>query len=62
VYISIFIFLDSKLEDKVFMFCWPCISPYNRGKKNQLDAQLILSIFHQPLYWNPIQPGKQTVI
>jgi len=31
-----------------FMFCSPCI-PYNRVKKNQLDSQLILSIFPQPL-------------
>ena len=25
------------------------VSPYNHVKKNQLDAQLILSIFRQPL-------------
>ena len=25
-------------------------SRYNRVKENQLDAQLILSIFHQPLH------------
>jgi hypothetical protein len=30
------------------MFCLSCI-PYNRVKKNQLDSQLILSIFRQPL-------------
>ena len=44
----------------------------NQVKKNQLDAQLILSIFHQPLHVSgvacsagwivPIQPAQQTVI
>ena len=32
-----------------FMF-FDCASQYNRVKKNQLDAQLILSIFRQPLH------------
>jgi hypothetical protein len=34
-------------------------SRYNGVKKNQLDAQLIIIIFRQPV---PIQPGQQTVI
>jgi hypothetical protein len=47
-------------------------SRYNCVKKNQLDAQLILSIFRQPLQVSgisrplvglePIQPGQQIVI
>jgi len=31
------------------MFCWSA-SRYNRVKKNQLDAQHILSIFRQPIH------------
>jgi len=31
------------------MFCWPA-SRYNRVKKNQLDAQIIRSIFRQPVH------------
>jgi len=48
----------------------------NYVKKNQVDAQLILSMLRQPLHvsgvkssiirigldWVPIQPGQQTVI
>ena len=33
-----------------FCFFFYCSSRYNRVKKNQLDAQLILSIFRQPLH------------
>jgi len=34
-----------------FILCFvDCASEYNRVKKNQLDAQLILSIFYQPLH------------
>jgi len=41
---------------------------YTRVKKNQLNAQLILRIFRQPLHVSSagwivtIQPGQQTVI
>jgi len=41
----------------------------NRVKKNQLDAQLIISIFRQPLHvsvvsrWlSAVHPGQQTII
>jgi len=39
-----------------FMF-FDRVSQFNQVKKNRLDTQLILSIFHQ----TPIQPAQQTV-
>ena len=35
-------------NEEFFMFYWPA-SRYNRVKKNQIDAHIILSIFPQPL-------------